>query len=106
METKETIPTAEQFWKQYLKENWTSEYSSMDVVTILMPKAMHEWGVLFAKHYVKDYENTTLKTIKEYVLSLDRPENEIYQNNNLLIMSCFSKAMELIENAYTEEKIK
>ena len=35
--------------------------------------------------------------IKKYVRSLNKPENIIYQENKLLIMSCFSKALEIIE---------
>ncbi len=38
-----------------------------------------------------------MQDIKDYVKSLDRPDNEVYQQNSLLIMSCFSKAIEFIE---------
>jgi len=46
-------------------------------------------------------KNDQLTKIKEYVKSLDTPENEIYKNNDLLIMSCFSKAMEIMEQSIT-----
>jgi hypothetical protein len=39
-----------------------------------------------------------IQKIKDYVKSLDTPDNEVYQENSLLIMSCFSKAMEIVEN--------
>jgi len=42
-------------------------------------------------------ETKTIKDIKDYVKSLDTPDNDVYQQNSLLIMSCFSKAMEFIE---------
>lgn len=40
---------------------------------------------------------TQLSKIKEYVNSLNRPDNIIYQENELLILSCFSKACKIIE---------
>lgn len=40
----------------------------------------------------------TIQDIKNYVLFLDTPDNIIYQENSLLIMSCFAKAIELIED--------
>lgn len=42
-------------------------------------------------------EASLIRKIKDYVLSLDTPDNEIYQNNSLLIQSCFAKALEFIE---------
>ncbi len=42
-------------------------------------------------------ERKTMQDIKDYVKSLNRPDNEVYQKNSLLIMSCFSKALEFIE---------
>lgn len=44
-----------------------------------------------------EIERKTMQDIKNYVKSLDRPDNEVYQKNSLLIMSCFSKAIEFIE---------
>lgn len=44
-----------------------------------------------------EIERKTMQDIKDYVKSLDTPENEVYQQNSLLIMSCFSKAIEFIE---------
>lgn len=38
-----------------------------------------------------------INEIKEYVKSLDNPDNVVYRENELLIKSCFSKAMEIIE---------
>lgn len=35
--------------------------------------------------------------IKKYVRSLDTPTNKIYHDNELLILSCFSKAQEILE---------
>ena len=47
----------------------------------------------------------TMQDIKDYVKSLNTPDNKVYQENELLIMSCFSKAMELIEaNLPLEQK--
>lgn len=46
----------------------------------------------------KGFANKTIQDIKQYVRSLDKPDNEIYKNNELLIMSCFGSAMEIIEN--------
>lgn len=42
-------------------------------------------------------EIKTIQDIKDYVKSLDTPKNKVYQQNSLLIMSCFSKAIEFIE---------
>lgn len=39
-----------------------------------------------------------IQDIKYYVKSLNRPDNKIYQENELLILSCFSKAMEIVED--------
>lgn len=44
-----------------------------------------------------EIEIKTMQDIKDYVKSLDTPDNEVYQKNSLLIMSCFSKAIEFIE---------
>lgn len=40
--------------------------------------------------------------IKDYVRSLNTPDNEVYKNNELLILSCFSKCLEIIEQADVE----
>ena len=42
-------------------------------------------------------DKKTIQDIKDYVKSLNKPDNEIYQENELLIQSCFHKAMEIIE---------
>lgn len=39
----------------------------------------------------------TRNEIKAYVRSLNTPENTVYQENELLILSCFSKAQEIFE---------
>lgn len=39
----------------------------------------------------------TRNDIKAYVRSLNTTDNKVYQDNELLILSCFNKAMELIE---------
>lgn len=39
----------------------------------------------------------SIQDIKDYVNSLNTPDNKVYQENELLIMSCFSKAMEILE---------
>ncbi len=39
----------------------------------------------------------TRNDIKAYVKSLNTPENTIYQENKLLILSCFAKAQEILE---------
>jgi len=44
-----------------------------------------------------EIERKTMQDIKDYVNSLDTPDNDVYQQNSLLIMSCFSKAIEFIE---------
>ena len=44
-----------------------------------------------------EIERKTMQDIKDYVKSLDTPDNEVYQQNSLLIMACFSKAIEFIE---------
>ena len=38
-----------------------------------------------------------LQDIRDYLRLIDRPDNPIYKNNELLILSCFGKAMEIIE---------
>lgn len=51
-------------------------------------------------------DKKTIQEIKDYVRSLNTPENRVYQENSLLIMSCFSKAIEFIEaNAKIREEI-
>lgn len=42
--------------------------------------------------------------IKSYVKSLNTPENEVYKNNELLILSCFNKAMEICESKLKMER--
>jgi len=39
----------------------------------------------------------TKNDIKAYVRSLNTPENTVYQENELLILSCFAKAQEILE---------
>ena len=39
----------------------------------------------------------TRNDIKAYVRSLNTPENTVYQENELLILSCFAKAQEILE---------
>lgn len=39
----------------------------------------------------------TRNDIKAYVRSLNTPENIVYQENELLILSCFAKAQEILE---------
>ena len=42
--------------------------------------------------------------IKSYVKSLNTPENEVYKNNELLILSCFNKATEICESKLNMER--
>ncbi len=44
-----------------------------------------------------EIERKTMQDIKDYTKSLNTPDNEIYQKNEILILSCFAKAMEFIE---------
>ncbi len=44
-----------------------------------------------------EIDKKTIQDIKDYVNWLDKPDNEVYQNNKLLIQSCFHKAMEIVE---------
>jgi len=44
-----------------------------------------------------DIFKKTRNDIKDYVKSLNTPDNVVYQNNELLILSCFSKAQEILE---------
>jgi hypothetical protein len=46
----------------------------------------------------------SIKEIKKYVLSLDTKDNIVYKENELLILSCFSKSLEIIESFLEEEK--
>ena len=47
----------------------------------------------------------SIQDIKDYVNSLNTPDNKIYKENELLIMSCFSKTMEILEtNLPIEQK--
>jgi hypothetical protein len=46
----------------------------------------------------------SIQDIKSYVKSLNTEDNKIYKDNELLIMSCFSKAMEIIESNLLLEK--
>lgn len=39
----------------------------------------------------------TRNDIKAYVRSLNTPDNTVYQENELLILSCFAKAQEILE---------
>ena len=91
MESK-VIPTVDEFCKNYLKENWTSEYCSMDVVTILMPKAMHEYAVLFARHH----REQQIEATSEILFSELGAELSKLNKNDLIS----------ILNAYPEDRIK
>lgn len=44
-----------------------------------------------------DIIKKTRNDINAYVRSLNTPENTIYQENELLILSCFAKAQEILE---------
>ena len=46
----------------------------------------------------------SIADIKDYVKSLDTPDNIVYAQNELLIMSCFAKAMEILESNMAMEK--
>jgi hypothetical protein len=46
----------------------------------------------------------SIKEIKKYVLSLNTKDNIVYKENELLILSCFSKSMEIIESFLEIEK--
>lgn len=48
--------------------------------------------------------NKIMKDIKEYVKSIDTPENTVYKQNELLILSCFGKALYICENNLPIEK--
>jgi hypothetical protein len=51
-----------------------------------------------------EIERKTIQDIKDYVKSLNTPDNKVYQNNELLIMPCFAKAIEIVErNAQLSE---
>ena len=39
--------------------------------------------------------NKIIKEIKDYVKSINTPENEVFKNNELLIYSCFNKSIEI-----------
>ena len=45
-----------------------------------------------------------ISDIKEYARSLDVPSNHIYKDNEMLILSCFMKAVEICENKLAMEK--
>ena len=45
-----------------------------------------------------------MSDIKAYVMSLDVPNNPVYQENEILILSCFKKAMEICEGRLAVEK--
>ncbi len=45
-----------------------------------------------------------MSDIKQYVRSLDVPNNPVYQENQILILSCFKKAMEICEGRLAMEK--
>lgn len=45
-----------------------------------------------------------ISDIKEYARSLDVPSNLIYKDNEMLILSCFMKAVEICENKLVMEK--
>lgn len=46
-----------------------------------------------------------INDIKKYVKSLDLPDNIVFREDELLIMSCFSKSLEIIEK-YNKEEIE
>jgi predicted protein tyrosine phosphatase len=69
-------------------------------------KTINEIMVLFAKYHREQFQCKAISEIKEYVKSLDKPDNIIYKENELLINSCFSKSMEFIENTYIENLIQ
>ncbi len=44
-----------------------------------------------------EIDDKNIQDIKTYVKSLDTPTNKVYKENSFLIMNCFFKAMEIIE---------
>ena len=46
---------------------------------------------------MENYKERLSQKIKDYVKSLNRKDNTVYQCNELLIMSCFNKCLEIIE---------
>ena len=46
----------------------------------------------------------TIKDIKDYVKSLDTIDNKIYHDNEFIILSCFTKCLEIIESNLEKEK--
>ena len=45
--------------------------------------------------------------IKEYRNSLaNNPDNEVYKNNSLIIDSCFSSTLEIIEEVFSSDELK
>tara|TARA_R110002012_G_scaffold301901_1_gene502533 strand:- start:314 stop:541 length:228 start_codon:yes stop_codon:yes gene_type:complete len=52
-----------------------------------------------------DIIKKTRNDIKAYVKSLNTPENTVYQENELLILSCFAKAQEILEENESEALI-
>jgi hypothetical protein len=49
-----------------------------------------------------DIIKKTRNDIKAYVRSLNTPENIVYQENELLILSCFAKVQEILEENESE----
>ena len=67
------------------------------------PMSTEQEGCLLTgiENYLNELQESPYKRIsmkiKEYVRSLDTPDNTIYKEHSLLIKSCFSKALEIIE---------
>lgn len=53
-----------------------------------------------------DTEEIILQSIKNYVKSLNTKDNIVYKENELLILSCFNKAMEIVENNFKSKNDK
>ena len=49
------------------------------------------------KKTAEEIYNLLSKDIKIYVKGLNTEDNEVYKSNELLILSCFNKALEIIE---------
>jgi hypothetical protein len=52
----------------------------------------------------EEIENKIIEDIKNYVKSLNTPDNEVYKNNEFLIMSCFAKACEIINIGFKSKQ--
>ncbi len=95
---EQSVPSA----KEYFRENYRIDKVELEDLGTCIENIIESYALLREQRAVeverKKWEAEVSMKIKEYAWSLNTPDNKVYQDNELLIMSCFNKSLEIIEN--------